>query len=296
MSANNEGGIGNSAGANPVNILSFDVEDRFHVDGYDFENAGQKSRIIPILIHLLDILDEYKARATFFVLGEVAQKFPEIVALIDARGHEVASHGQTHGDVIRMPRDRFGEGLRLSKELMEDILRKPVDGYKTATPLSARLEPAILENVAAAGYRYCYCSAIRVSSFTPNVAVPAVTRDGNSILVAGQSVLRKWGVSMQISGRLRTFPAWFMLRAITALNKREHRAIINLKLWELDGNLRRAAGSDYTDFTEYGNLSLTEEKLSRILLNFEFSSFAESLGFGAPAGNHADSDLGSSTI
>ncbi len=98
------------------NILTFEVEDRFHVENPDMELPDARSRIIPLIMHLLDMLDDQKARATFFVLGWVARKFPEVVALIDSRGNEVASHGFTHGDIRRMSPEEFRNELVRSKE------------------------------------------------------------------------------------------------------------------------------------------------------------------------------------
>ena len=115
------------------NILTFEVEDRFHVESPNTEVFGLKSRIIPILIHLLDFLDEQKAKATFFILGWVAKRFPEIAALIDYRGQEVANHGFSHGDIRKMSVEKLKRELEESKTLLEDIISKPVLGYKSAS-------------------------------------------------------------------------------------------------------------------------------------------------------------------
>ena len=143
--------------AGPVgvkNMLSFEVEDIFHAESHDIESIETKSRIIPNLIHLLDHLDEQKATATFFVLGPVAQKFPEVVALIDARGHEVASHGWSHGDIRKMSPEKLIGELQRSKTILEDILQKPVFGFKAASGYSGGEHLSIYRHVAAAGYRY----------------------------------------------------------------------------------------------------------------------------------------------
>jgi len=86
------------------------------VENPDIEPADVRSRIIPLIMHLLDLLDDQKAKATFFVLGWVARKFPEVVALIDSRGNEIASHGFTHGDIRRMPIERFKTELVRSRK------------------------------------------------------------------------------------------------------------------------------------------------------------------------------------
>lgn len=243
----------------------------------DFELSDQRSRIIPNLIHLLDILDERKATATFFVLGWVARKFPEVLALIDTRGHEVASHGYSHGDITSMPREKLVDELRRSREIIEDIIKKPAYGYKAAGEYRVKLDPEILRLAAESGYRYFFGPSIRAKSIRPNEPTTAAIDGGKSIIIVPFSVIKKFGLSARFSEKSRVYPAWFIQRAIAGLNRRGQSAVINLKLWELDHNHRRPPGAAYTDFTSYGNLRLTEEKLKRLLDIFEFRSFYENL-------------------
>jgi polysaccharide deacetylase family protein (PEP-CTERM system associated) len=262
-------------GTGILNVLSFEVEDRVHVDSPDYEPPEFKSRIIPILIHLLDLLDNQKARATFFVLGWVARRFPEIVALIDARGHEVASHGHTHSNIDTMPEDMLGEGLQRSKTILEEILQKPIHGYKAAGESPEVMKPAVIKLIAEAGYSYFFSPTTLLRSAELNAPQTVGTGEDKSILLIPHSVYRKFGISVRFSERLRTYPAWFVQRAINRLNNKGRSAIINLRLWELDRHQQRPVNSHYTIYSQYGNLSLTEEKLSRLLDMFEFTTFAD---------------------
>lgn len=264
-------------GSGGKNILSFEVEDIFHVESPEYELPDRKSRIIPILIHLLDLLDEQKTKSTFFVLGWVAQRFPEIVALIDARGHEVASHGFSHSDPDKMNRNLLTEGLRRSRSILEEILQKPVHGYKTAGRLRGKHGSDIHIHAANAGYRYIFGPPVLTSTSPRSCAETVRLHDGNLIVAFTHSVLKKWGCSIAFTERLRAYPGWFVLRAIASLNKRGIPAIINLKLWELDHFQERPPGSEYANYSQYGNLGLVEEKLSRLLETFEFGSFGENL-------------------
>ena len=262
----------------PANILSFEVEDRFH-DGYrKIAPKDVRSRILPNLIHLLDLLDNQKTAATFFILGCVAEQFPEVVALIDARGHEVASHGYSHDYIEKIPPEKLADELTRSKTILEDVIQKQVLGFRPHQSFSRNTDPVIIETAARVGYSYFSGSLLKTRYLKPNRPVSTKTDDDSLIDIIPQSVFVMWGMKIGFSEKLRVYPSWFIQRAISRLGRQKLRAIINLKLWELDRNQLRPAGSDYTDYARYGNLNLVEEKLTRLLDLFEFSSFEKSLG------------------
>ncbi len=188
------------------NMLTFEIEDRFHVENPDMEPPDARSRIIPLLIHLLDTLDKQKAHATFFILGWVARKFPEVVALIDSRGNEVASHGFTHGDIRKMPSDKIKSELERSREILEDIIGKPVYGYKATCPYLSRDNLSLYRLIAEAGYRYdssLLADSPRMESLKP---FPITISDGRSIIAIPQSARRKLGVVFRFGENIRILP------------------------------------------------------------------------------------------
>ncbi len=272
----NQDSIGGDAGVK--NILSFEVEDIFHAESHDIESIETKSRIIPNLIHLLDCLDEQKAIATFFVLGWVAKRFPEVVALIDARGHEVASHGWYHGDIRKTSSEKLIIELQRSRTILEEILQKPVFGFKAAGEYFGREYLSLYRHVASAGYRYDCSFLSHGIPAKQNQPFTVRFEEGGSIIAVPQSTAKKLGVSLRFSERLRLFPGWFVKRAIHSLNRRGYSAMISMKLWELDHHQRRPPSADYVNYSRYGNLNLAEEKLMRLLDIFEFASCAEVLG------------------
>src|SRR5262249_27136802 len=120
------------------NAFTVDVEDYFQVEG--FANAidrgswdGFRTRVGGSTSLLLDMLEQRKVRATFFVLGWVARKHPEIVRRIAAAGHEVASHGMSHRLVYTQTPEEFRRETHDAKALLEDLAQKPVAGYRAAT-------------------------------------------------------------------------------------------------------------------------------------------------------------------
>jgi polysaccharide deacetylase family protein (PEP-CTERM system associated) len=84
----------------------------------------------PNMEHVLDVLAEENAKATCFILGKFAEKFPACVKRIAAEGHEIASHGYGHVDVFRLTPARFREDIRRSKGQLETMTGMPVKGYR----------------------------------------------------------------------------------------------------------------------------------------------------------------------
>lgn len=280
----NQGSFNQSHGIyRPVldNILSFEIEDRFHVDNPDIEPVDIRSRIIPLIMHLLDMLDDQKAKATFFVLGWVARKFPEVVALIDSRGNEIASHGFSHGDVRKMPFERFKSELARSKDILEEIIGKPVYGYKAAASCLEREHLEYYRAIAEAGYRYD-CSLLSVGLRDNDLRpFPIKIDEQKTVMVIPQSTRKTLGVSFRFGENMRVLPSWFGVNSIKSLNDQGLPAMVNLKLWEFDAHHPRPAGTDILQFGKYGNLNIAEEKLARLLDYFRFTTCAELLNIEA---------------
>jgi polysaccharide deacetylase family protein (PEP-CTERM system associated) len=115
-----------------------DVEDYFQVEAFRSVIAREgwddwPARVVSNTERVLDILESANTCATFFVLGWVAERFPEIVRRISAAGHEVASHGYAHQPVHSQTRDEFRNDVRRAKQLLEDCTGKAVGGYRAPT-------------------------------------------------------------------------------------------------------------------------------------------------------------------
>jgi len=121
-----------------LNALTVDVEDYFHANAMDDAIDPSQWDTLPQRVEantyrLLDILSELETRATFFVLGWVADKVPQLVKRIAALGHEVACHGYSHELIYRQTPGVFAEETRRSKTLLEDLTGMPVIGYRAAS-------------------------------------------------------------------------------------------------------------------------------------------------------------------
>jgi polysaccharide deacetylase family protein (PEP-CTERM system associated) len=139
--------------------LTVDVEEWYHnclVPSYVQphlrpELPVELDRLLP---ELLGLLDEAGCRATFFVLGEVAERLPRRVREIARAGHEVASHGFLHLRACGRPAAEFERDIRRSKALLEDLLGAPVTGFRAPEWSLRRLNSPLLPLVAAAGFDY----------------------------------------------------------------------------------------------------------------------------------------------
>src|SRR6185503_8992014 len=121
-----------------VNAMSIDVEDYFHVSAFasalDRANWPKfEARVERNTHRLLDLFDEHNTRSTFFVLGWVAERCPELIRELHRRGHEVACHGLTHELVYKQTPELFRSETQRSKSLLEDLTGAPVRGYRAAS-------------------------------------------------------------------------------------------------------------------------------------------------------------------
>src|SRR5687768_17107883 len=124
-----------AADSSIINAMSVDVEDYFHVSVFDglvprSTWGDMESRVVSNTQRLLDIFGEYKIESTFFILGWVAERHPDLVSEIVRRGHEVASHGYAHRLVYDQTPSAFREDVRRAKHLIEDASGCEVRGYR----------------------------------------------------------------------------------------------------------------------------------------------------------------------
>ena len=120
------------------NVLTVDVEDYFHVAALSesiktSDWSGIPPRVVDNTRRLLDLFDRKGVKVTHFILGWVAERFPDLVKEIDSRGHEIASHGYSHQLVYEQTPEIFHDETVKSKQILEDILAKPVVGYRAAS-------------------------------------------------------------------------------------------------------------------------------------------------------------------
>jgi polysaccharide deacetylase family protein (PEP-CTERM system associated) len=304
-----------------LNALTIDVEDYFQVsafegcvsrecwDNYPLRVEGNTSRI-------LDMLDEFGIKATFFVLGWVAERKPTLVREIARRGHEVASHGHGHQRVCNQSRKEFRDDVRRSKALLEDLCGVPVLGYRAPSYSISMDTLWAYDELLDAGYSYdssvfpirhdlygipdwprhpftvsknadggwepigshtCSLTADRCLVPCDKVCKRMMEVPITTLLIGGKNIPIAGG------GYFRFFPYAFTRWGLRRINQVELRSFVfYLHPWEIDpGQPRMSAAGLKSRFRHYLNLIKTEGRFRRLLTDFHFTSVREVLRLSA---------------
>ena len=267
------------------NAFTVDVEDYFQVEGFakaiDRSSwEGFRTRVGESNSLLLDILARHKVRATFFVLGWVARKHPEIVRQIVASGHELASHGMSHRLIYSQTPEEFRRETRDAKALLEDLGQRPVVGYRAATYSITSRSLWALDVLCEEGFQYdSSIFPMRHDRYGIPDAEPKphvlTTPGGGRLVEFPISVLRYGGAKIPVAGGgyFRLFPYRFTRWALRKLNSQQQEFVFYVHPWEVDPDQPRVEeASALSRFRHYLNLDRCAERLSRLLGDFEFDT------------------------
>jgi len=263
------------------NILTVDVEDWFHICGVgDYIPReswnGLESRVVENTRRILGILGHAKTKATFFVLGSVAERHSELVKEISNSGHEVATHGYTHKRVYTMSPGSFREDLRKSVAILTEITGGKVKGFR-APEWSIREDSLwALDILLEEGF--VYDSSMAPLPIIGNPEYPKVPwkhslAQGDmwefpplvgSIPFVNFPLGGGWG--------LRTFPHCLIRSAIRKNNRQGMPAVMFLHPREFDPNCPRIKLPLSKQFVLHAGLESTEKRLGRLLGDLEFIS------------------------
>lgn len=272
------------------NAITVDVEDYFHVEA--FANHIDRNtwdrhevRVVDNTQRLLDRFDARGVRGTFFVLGWVAERYPELVKEIARRGHEVACHGWSHRLVYKQSRDEFYDETRRAKALLEDQIGRPVLGYRAASYSIVQRSLWALDILCELGFRYD-------SSIFPvrhdKYGIPEAktephryqTPGGDTIVEFPLTTKDIFGYRLPVAGGgyFRLFPYAVTRAALASINRREQRPFIfYLHPWEIDPKQPQVAAGWFSRFRHYNNLEKCESRLERLLRDFAFAPAADVL-------------------
>jgi polysaccharide deacetylase family protein (PEP-CTERM system associated) len=279
-------------GGRIVNAMSVDVEDYFHVSVFDgvvarSAWAQMPSRVVNNTARLLDLFEAFHVRATFFVLGWVAERYPALVRDIASRGHEIGSHGFAHQLIYRQTAPEFRDDVRRAKHTLEDAAGVRVDGYRAPSFSVTAQSLWALDVLIEEGFRYdASIFPIRHDRY----GIPSsprhpyvVRRQGGELLEVPGSTIRVAGANVPIAGGgyFRILPYGWTRWGIARLNTIEQRpAIFYIHPWELDPDQPRLPASRFGRFRHYRNLRQTERRLRALLGEFKFGTIASLLRDG----------------
>jgi polysaccharide deacetylase family protein (PEP-CTERM system associated) len=262
-----------------LNVLSIDCEDWFHGLEIGVENWHKfENRIERNNSKLLDLLEETGAKATFFILGYVAERFPRLVKEIAQRGHEIGSHGYSHQFVYRQSPYEFRQEMIKSLEILEKLSGEKILSYRAPFFSITQSSLWALEILGDLGilfdssifpvinYRYGIPQAPRFPHWI-------VTKNGSKILEFPISTLRILGKNIPVAGGayFRIFPYQFIKTGIKSLNRKNQPVIFYLHPWEIDPEHPKIKLPRRISLTHYYNLSQTEAKFKNLLRDFEFT-------------------------
>ena len=272
------------------NALTVDVEDYFHVAAFSRQIDPASWDRFPLRVErnthrLLDLFAERKVHATFFVLGWVAERCPELVRAIAEQGHEVACHGYSHQLIYDQTFDAFRAETVRSKSCLEDQAQCPVSGYRAASYSITKCSLWALDILAELGFTYdSSIFPVHHDRYgipdSPRWPYQLDTSTGGSIVEFPPSTLAVGGYRLPVAGGgyFRIYPYRLTHFALSRINRAEGQPFIfYLHPWEIDPGQPRIRANWLSTFRHYTNLNRCEERLNRLLRDFQFAPVREIL-------------------
>ncbi len=265
--------------AKVTNALTIDVEDYFQVSAFAphiprSDWPTRECRVERNVDRILAMLDQHETKATFFTLGWIAERYPELIRRIVAEGHELASHGYGHERASEQTAAAFFADINLAKLILEDLAGQEVKGYRAPSFSIGQHNLWAFDCLERAGYRYS-------SSIYPirhdHYGMPDAPRHAHAVgglLEVPATTLRflnrNWPASG--GGYFRLMPyglSRWMLRRVNHVDQLA--AVFYFHPWEIDADQPRIPGiSAKTRFRHYVNIHRMEARLNRLLGDFQW--------------------------
>jgi polysaccharide deacetylase family protein (PEP-CTERM system associated) len=292
-----------------VNAMTVDVEDYFHASAFDRivsreSWAARESRVVRNTEILLECFERAGIRATFFILGWVAERFPQLVRDIASSGHEVASHGFHHQLIYTLTLDQFREDVRRAKATIEDAAGRLVRGYRA--PSFSIVHPSLwaLDVLIEEGYSYdASIFPIRHDRYgIPDAPRHTHVIDRNrrksersrrerdaqrrAIIPATRHIVEVPAATVRIGNRnlpiagggyFRLLPYAWTNWGMTRANREGEPVVFYIHPWEVDPEQPRLPVGRVTTWRHYGGLHKTLDRLERLFNDFAFDTVAATL-------------------
>lgn len=273
-----------------LNALTIDVEDYYQVSNFERRIArtdwdSYPSRVVASTERILQILDRHSVQATFFILGYVADRHPQLVRSIDAAGHEIGSHSYWHRRVSSMSMEEFRRDLQRSRDALEQIVGRPITCYRapsfSVTPdvfwaLDVLVEEGFTVDSSLTPIR---CTHLGYSGARGPLELRTPAGSLQEFPIATRNLAGLASIPICGGGYFRLFPLDLTCQLLSRHN-RVHRVPFTFYIhpWEFDPEQPRLrAGSSQQRFRHYVNLSSTESKFEKLLERFTFGSMEQSI-------------------
>lgn len=270
--------------------MTVDVEDYYQVSAFaknvsTSDWGNMESRVVRNTNRILQIFSDAGIKATFFCLGWVAEREPNLIRAIAEEGHEIACHGYSHQLIYNQEQRVFKEETLRAKKLLEDQIQTEVLGYRAASySITARC-PWAIDVLIEAGFKYdSSIFPVRHDRYgmpdAPKFPYFQKGESGKSIAEFPLSTLNIFGYRLPVAGGgyFRLYPYYFSQLALASINKFQKKPFIfYLHPWEIDPEQPRIDASALSRFRHYNNLDKCESRLKSLLKYFDFCTAKEVL-------------------
>jgi polysaccharide deacetylase family protein (PEP-CTERM system associated) len=271
-----------------LNALTVDVEDYYQVSAFekcvDRGSWGAfESRVAASTRTILDTLDRAAVRATFFVLGWVADHHPELVREIHRAGHEVGCHSYWHRLVYRQTPAEFRGDLRRAQGVLQDLTGEPVRAYRAPSFSITRRSLWALDILIEEGFTIDSSIYPTVHDRYGIAGAPCrpypIARPAGELWEFPMPVLRRLGYPLPVGGGgyLRLYPYAVTRYGLRAINREGRPFVAYLHPWEVDPEQPRLKPGRLRAFRHYVNLHRTRRRLRKLLRDFRFGTVSEVL-------------------
>lgn len=276
-----------------INLLTVDVEDWYH----DLDPSLWRlceDRVIGSTRKILRIIEKHGCNATFFVLGCVAERFPDLVEQINEKGYEIATHGYFHRPITQENKDEFEDDLRRSISILRHITRRKILGHRACKFSINKKTAWAIDILEKTGLKY---DSSIFPTLTPEYGVPRAPlhpyhisssnieadNSNGSLIEFPLSVfsIPLLRINIPVAGGfyLRFLPYWFIKMSLKRINKMGYPGVVFIHPKDLDPQKPRIKELSWHHY--YG-LSNAEKKFAKLLGDFEFTSienYLEEHGF-----------------
>ena len=285
-----------SAPGRPTSAFSVDVEDYFHVEAFSNDVprdawTSYPSRVVRNTTRLLDLLDRYHVRGTFFVLGWVAQREPALVREIRDRGHEIGCHSLLHRLIYRLTPAEFREDTKTAKDAIERAAGREIDGYRAPTFSITSKSLWAVGVLAECGFRfdssiypihhdnYGLPGSPRAPYAIRTETPPRGASDVSRLAEFPISAFRMFGRDLPVAGGgyLRMLPWWYNRAGIDRILDEPRPAMVYVHPWEIDPEQPRIRTRLRSRLRHYTNLGGMQARLERLLQRYAFAPVGEVL-------------------
>lgn len=269
-----------SAIGKPMNVMTVDVEDYFHVSAFESViSPNEWTNITPRVgdntHRLIDLFNENNVKATFFTLGWVAKHCPDVVKRIVDEGHELASHGSNHRRNTTMSRDEVMSDIAQSKDILEQLSGSEVIGYRAPSFSINKENEYVFELLVELGFKYSSSTYPiehdlygvpdwprfvhkRTEGIT-EIPIPTLSNGDKNKGIGG-------------GGFFRLLPYWLSKRRIDAYLKETNQPYnFYFHPWEIDANQPRVKDAPFkSKVRHYVNLHVMEKKLVKLMKDYQW--------------------------